>query len=585
MDAVGNADFVGLAYALKEIGSFAKDGWTAIVPEIQYLINSVVRLSLVLTLLAWIMKGSPDTVAEFVWVVVKLNIVLWFINDFWDITKMIFDGMVAMGVAAAPSVEKIATTATIKDPSKIVGLASAAMTPLMKHIDTMLGPVDTFLYMTELIFAYCALGVAIAVFIVFALLMFLAQAEFYIVAIPAAFMAPWLAWNKTAFIATPAIAYIVNSGIRLLGTTVVIVMGLSIMLAYKWPEESTVQDSINILVLTIAILGAALSVFRKLTGLVTGGPTADVGSALGALYSAARLGSAAGKEVQEVAGGLASGRGVLPRAASGFVNGVRGAPGSGGPGGTSGAPGAANNNVGGLRGAFQRGIAGARANVAAGAQADRSGSRSSSWFEGPTEKQQYLAQKAGVDLSGLNRAQTTVALEEAGVGRRLNTGSASGIAAAAVGSGTQRTSPGHAAGPSQSSYSPQAATAATGAPHAPSSTAGGQTTPQTTPEASGGVLGAYKQDMRDQQAHYAAMAKDPAVGSNVAESLRRDANRGTSYQAAEHASITDPAKGQAMFDQINRVDAKVDRAVAAGRPADVINTKSADDYRDIVLNA
>ena len=106
-----------------------------------------------------------------------------------------------------------------------------------------------------------------------------------------------------------------------------------------------------------------------------------------------------------------------------------------------------------------------------------------------------------------------------------------------------------------------------------------------SPAASGGFMASYQQDMRDQQAHYDTMANDPTVGPAVADSLRTIANRDLAIQAAQHAEITDPAKGQAMFDQISRVDDRVDRAVQAGRPADIINQKSAVDYRDIVLNA
>lgn len=584
---VSNADFVGMTYALKMIGTFAKDGWTAIVPEIQFLINAVVRLSLVLTFTIWVMKPGPDAIAEFFWVVIKLNVVLWMINDFWDITSMIFDGMVATGIATAPEVAGLATSEVLKDPGRIAGLGMVALTPLMNHIDSMLGPIDIFWYATELIFLYAALITGVAVFLVFGLLIFLASAEFYAMAIPAAFMAPFIAWNKTAFIATPAIAYVVNSGLRLLATTITVVMGLAIMLAYKWPEEATVQDAVNILILTIAILGAGLAVFKRMSGLVTGGPVSDVGSAIGSLYYAARLGSAAGKEVQDVAGGLRSGNGPLPRALSGFVNGVRGGS---GPGGVPGASGAANtNSPGGVRGAFQRGLAGARANVAAGAVAG--GGSNSSWYLQPTGPQMALASRNGIDLSGLNRAQATVALEQAGFGQRLNTGSVSGVAAAG-GYGTYggATGSGHAspASSSQHSVPPHSTQASTASTSTHQSSSGGGATQharQATPSASGGSLVTFKQDMRNQQAYYDSMANDPALGPALADSLRRDANRDLAIQAAEYAGLTDPAKEQAMFDQISRVDGRVDRAIQAGRPGDIINQKSSAEYRDIVLNA
>jgi hypothetical protein len=188
MGDIGAADFVGMTYALKQIGGFAEAGWNALVPEITALIGSLVRLSIVLTAAAWVWKGSPDSVAEFLWMVVKLNVTLWFINDFWSITSMIFDSMVAAGIATAPSVEGAATAEVLKDPGAVAALSTVALTPLMKHIDTMLGPVDVFWYATELIFAYAALVTGVAVFLVFGLLIFLASAEFYVMAIPAAFM-------------------------------------------------------------------------------------------------------------------------------------------------------------------------------------------------------------------------------------------------------------------------------------------------------------------------------------------------------------------------------------------------------------
>lgn len=431
---VGNGDFVGMTYALKEIGAFAKQGWTNVLPELQMLINGVVRLSLMMTMMVWLFKPSPDVISEFFWVVIKLNFVLWIMNNFWDIVQKIFDGMVGMGLAAAPDVVKgLTNTDALQDPGRIAKLGTVAVTPLIEHIDSMLGPVDFFLYITELLFAYGALVATVAMFLICGLLIFLATAEFYIVAIPAGCMAPFIAWNKSAFIATPAIAYVINTGIRLFGTTIVIVMGLSIMLAYKWPDEPTIQDSQNLLILTVSILAAALSVFKKMSGLINGGPVSDVGGALSAMWYAARLGGAAGKEISEVGGGLASGNGPLPRAASGFINGVRG---GGVPGSPGGAGGAANtNSPGGLRGAFQRGVAGARANVAAGAATG--GGSNSSWYQQPTAAQMGLARSAGVPLSGMNRAQATVALANAGFGGPLNTGSAAGIAAAAGGSGGQ----------------------------------------------------------------------------------------------------------------------------------------------------
>lgn len=588
---VGNGDFVGMTYALKTIGAFAKEGWSNVLPELQALINGVVRLSLIMTFMVWLFKPSPDSIAEFLWVVIKLNFVLWIMNNFWDITQKIFDGMIGMGLAAAPdAVKGLADTEAMKDPGRVANLGTIAVTPLIKHIDSMLGPADIFWYATELLFAYAALITAISVFLVFGLLIFLATVEFYIVAIPAGCMAPFIAWNKSAFIATPAIAYVFNSGIRLLGTTIVVMMGLSIMLAYTWPTEPTIQDSINILILTIAIFGAALSVFKKLSGLINGGPVSDVGGALGAMWYAARLGSAAGKEISEVGAGLSSGRGPLPKALTGFVNGVRGAP---GPGGVPGTPGAAANanGPGGLRGAFQRGIAGARANVAAGAAAG--GGQSSSWYQQPTAAQMGLAASAGVPLSGLNRAQATVALSRAGFGGPLNTGSAAGIAAAGT-YGTQTTSrrSSASAGQTQTRQSTQTqsrphqgAAASAGATGQPAGSGTSQSPPQPPPGASSGFLGAYKQDMRGLQAHYDAMARDPAVGPAVADSLRRDAYRDKAIDTAQAAEITDPVKAQGMFDQIDRIDNRVQRAIAAGRPADVINQKSSADYRDVVLNS
>jgi hypothetical protein len=313
-------------------------------------------------------------------------------------------------------------------------------------------------------------------------------------------------------------------------------MGLSIMLAMKWPKEPSMQDSVNLLILAIALLGAGLSVFRKLTGLVNGGPVSDVGGALSAMFYAARLGSAAGKEVSEVAGGIRSAKGPLPRALSGFVNGVRGRPSGGSPsggGGPTGSPGggAANaNQPSGVGAAFQRGMAGARAAVSGGSSS-------------PMSSRITAAQSNTQAFSGA-----------------MSFGSTSPVAAHAQNTAVGAASP-HSSG-------------GTAATHA-----------QTAPAASSGFLGTCKQDMRGLQAHYDAMAKDPAVGPAVADSLRSIANRDKAMETADAIGITNPTKGQAMLGEIARIDGRVQRAVAAGRPPDVINRKSAAEYRDVVLNA
>lgn len=91
--------------------------------------------------------------------------------------------------------------------------------------------------------------------------------------------------------------------------------------------------------------------------------------------------------------------------------------------------------------------------------------------------------------------------------------------------------------------------------------------------------------MQASEAKYAQMAADPKIGNSTAQSLRALSNETAALDTAKKLEKIDPVVAQAMYDQADAVSRRVNRAIAKGRPADVINQKSADEYRDIVLQA
>lgn len=572
-----------LSDALLDIEGAVGGIFGATAGKVDTLFTGLGQLSFALVVLMWFVDGRPAAHGPLIKMIFKIMAIGWLIDVFPVLSNKIITGMLDL------SGEVGAAGFSLRDPGA-VGLYGLEMAgPILERAKELVGFPD-FFFTLPVIFLYLLsyLGCIIAFFII-AIQLFMTWLEWRFLSVAAFFCLPFAILAPTSFIAERAIGYVASTGIKVF--SIGLVIGIStIAMANVNEEAMSVSLALGAVVLSAAICIMALKIPAAAAGLVNGGPVGSAMDAVIGLAVAAKAGMIASKAAGVATGGAMVGAGKVMQSwgGAGAAAAAGGAAGAGlGATATSAGPSASGAATGAGAGAAAaggrsypgrmaamgasmtsagqslaaasgwRGGGGAAGGTGAGAAGGTAGAAAgpnSSWFQAPTQAQQNFANSVGVNLSGLNRAQATAALAAAGHGGNLAQGSAQGQMAQAVGSSFRPASTGGATSGGGSGYSPAAQQA----------------------------ISSAKSTVAADEARYAAMAADPAVGNATAQSLRSMAHHNTAEQTAIRLQRDAPAASQQIFSRMATVDSRVQSAISRGVPAETINAKSADDYRNIV---
>lgn len=323
---------VALTFALEVIEAAVVSGFGMIQPDIFNLYNKLLVVSLFFTLGFWMIEGATDRTAGLIFKFITFIVLSWTIQNFQAVVDAVFTSVVGIGLDAGGS---RMSAEQFRDPGSVAEMGLIAIVPLREQIKSIIGPVDIWWYIPELIIYLGTMLVVLIGFIILAWQVFFTLLGFLILGLAVFVCMPFAVLNKTAFIAERAMGYVVGVAVRLLVLALTVSVITATLLAFRWSPEPSIGEAVG--VLTIAGAGFILAWWapNEAAGLVNGGPVIDTRGAFVTLWTAAHvtstLASAARGALSGFGGSSGGHRGADPGA-------YRGAPPSGTGGPAPGAP-------------------------------------------------------------------------------------------------------------------------------------------------------------------------------------------------------------------------------------------------------
>lgn len=318
------AEPAALTVALRQLEAVVLAGFGNLQGDIYGVFNRLMMFSFLVTLVFWMLDGRSASHAKLIGRVFQFVAIGWLLENFQGIAEIILNAMIGTGLQAGGS--QMSST-DFRDPGRIAEMGLVAMQPIRDHMDTLLGPIDFFWYLPELIIYGIVLLLVLVGFVILAWQVFFALLEYLILSLAAFVCVPWAVFNKTSFIAERAMGYIVATGIKMLVLALVLSIVEATLLAIEWSDDPSVKEALGVAALAGAGFLMALWAPRKAAGLINGGPVLDATMALLTLGAAARLSG----NIARAVGGVAAGAAKMAAqwsAGAGSVGGRRGSPAS-----------------------------------------------------------------------------------------------------------------------------------------------------------------------------------------------------------------------------------------------------------------
>lgn len=392
----GPPDVVGLTVALQSMTDLVSRGFGIISPGMGDFYSVIAGLSFAAMVMLWIFQGTPSIHVPLILFMFKLSVFTFILGKWWTITNMLSTDAIDLGLRAGTSVIEVKD---FRDVGYIAHQGSVASEPIFKHIGMLSGPVATFENLDQiLVYMLAAFTLQIG-FIILALQVFFILLEWTVMSVAAFCLMPFAILNHTSYMAERAIGYLSASMIRLLVLALLVSLTRNVLSGFQYSENIPLKQAVGAFALSLACFVSAIWVPHKAMGMINGGPVLSAGGALATLWAASKLGGSAVSSVAKGANAVAEGAKATYQRMSGMSDGGGSAKGAGG--GPS-SPGGPSSGGGGGPGAQFRDALGG-------------GQGTSKWHGAPTKPQQKAAAAVGVNLDGMNKAQASKALHDAGV--------------------------------------------------------------------------------------------------------------------------------------------------------------------------
>lgn len=292
-------------------------GIDTLLPFVNGLLGSLAIIATVLTFLLGTLREDFSPIPTLISKVLLIGFIAYVVNNWRDLRDVFIRGAIEIGILGGGS---SGNADAILNPAEIIIKGGLGFFAVMAQIGTLAGFPSVFANIDDILILTIAAVLILIAFLILAITVFVALAEFYIGTVVALVLIPFSIYRPVSFAAQSALGYVMASGIKIIVLTIIIALADAAFLDRftelgDEPLPEGIAMGLGFLALALSIV--AWSASSMASGLIQGGPALGAGSVFGTAITAGATAGAIGTGVYHAGRGLAAGAGALGRLAAG----------------------------------------------------------------------------------------------------------------------------------------------------------------------------------------------------------------------------------------------------------------------------
>mgnify|MGYP001076449896 CR=1 FL=1 len=260
--------------------AYIDSGFGLLGGDVGFLTTILIGIDITLAGLFWALGGEDDVIGKFLKKILYVGVFALILNSFPLLTDIIFRSFAGLGLTAGGSA---ITAQDLLLPGRLAGTGFEAAWPLLAQAKELVGPIDFFNNVIEILVLCIAWLIVIAAFFILAIQLFITILEFKLTSLAGFILVPFALWNRTSFLAERVLGNVVSSGIKVMVLAVIVGIGSNYFADFTSAitgDEVTIEQAASLMLASLALFGLAIFGPGIASGLVAGAPQLGAGSAV-----------------------------------------------------------------------------------------------------------------------------------------------------------------------------------------------------------------------------------------------------------------------------------------------------------------
>ena len=272
---------------LAAFSNYIDGGFGLLSGEVAFLSTTLIGIDVTLAGLFWAFgEGGDPILARLVRKVLYVGFFAWLLNDFANLSGIIYDSFAGLGLKASGSHLDVAA---LMKPGAIAATGFSAAHPLLVQASALVGFPEIFGNALTVFVLLLAWLLVIFAFFMLAIQLFISVLEFKLTTLAGFVLVPFALWNKTAFLAERVLGNVIASGIKMMVLAVIVGIGSAVFSQFSLSdgEDITMAAAMSKVLGALSLFGLGIFGPGIASGLVAGAPQLGAGTALSTAGAAA----------------------------------------------------------------------------------------------------------------------------------------------------------------------------------------------------------------------------------------------------------------------------------------------------------
>ena len=196
-------------------------GIDTLLPFVNGLLGSLAIIAIVLTFLLGTLREDFSPIPTLISKVLLIGFIAYVVNNWRDLREIFIRGAIEIGILGGGS---SGNADAILNPAEIIIKGGLGFFAVMAQIGTLAGFPSVFANIDDILILTIAAVLILIAFIILAITVFVALAEFYIGTVVALVLIPFSIYRPVSFAAQSALGYVMASGIKIIVLTIIIAL-------------------------------------------------------------------------------------------------------------------------------------------------------------------------------------------------------------------------------------------------------------------------------------------------------------------------------------------------------------------------
>jgi P-type conjugative transfer protein TrbL len=234
------------------------------VPEMLFVLKLLATMELMLAATAW-HNAQAELFLRFFWKLLGIFVVMAFVDNWkWWIDQT-RTGFIQMGLFIG---DNAISLADFTDPGNIIDFGFSVTALIFQRIRTL----SWWSHSSEILYSGLAAFMTVIFYMVMAAAVFKAILEYYIVCAAGILLAPFMVFEKTAFIGERVFSTIIAHAVRLMLLALLLNIALPVLYTFKLPNDPQFREVMLLMGTSFVLMVLALGAQALASGFVHGTP-------------------------------------------------------------------------------------------------------------------------------------------------------------------------------------------------------------------------------------------------------------------------------------------------------------------------